>query len=259
MAQIELTRSPSLSSPSPELPVAWKWHRISLYALYTLTVAAVALLIAIGAGYYGLPSTERPYHPLHETLRPSGFIGHGIGIIGSAMMLLLLLYSLRKRVRFMQSWGNIRYWLNYHIWLGVTGPALVLFHTSLKFGGIVSISFWSMTAVVLSGVVGRYIYLQIPRSLSGHELSAKELAEMDRGLAWQMTEIHGMDEVLLAALQRVSTTSDRGETTGYASLWAWLTHDLRLRSRLLVPTHRSRSRGEVVVSSALLRATPQVV
>ena len=207
------------------------WHRLSLYLLYALTIAGTAYLISVGTGYYSLPLTERPHHELHDTLRPSGPIGHGIGIVGSLMMIVLLLYSMRKRARFMQHAGNIRYWLNYHIWLGVTGPTLVLFHTSFKFGGIVSISFWSMVAVVLSGVIGRYIYVQIPRSLSGHELSARDLADMDRDLQNQLAEIHGLDERVFGQIQEV-TEGAAVSRQGLSAILEWIGDDFKLPARL---------------------------
>ncbi len=43
-------------------------------------------------------------------------------------------------------------------------------------------SFWSMVVVVASGVIGRYIYLQIPRSMEGRELSLNEVREMKSNL-----------------------------------------------------------------------------
>jgi cobalamin biosynthesis Co2+ chelatase CbiK len=55
---------------------------------------------------------------------------------------------------------------------------MVLFHTSFKFGGIVSVSFWSMVAVFLSGIIGRFIYIQIPRSIEGRALSLNEVRDM---------------------------------------------------------------------------------
>ena len=63
---------------------------------------------------------------------------------------------------------------------------MILFHTTFKFGGIVSIAFWSMVAVVLSGVVGRFIYNQIPRTLEGRELSLMELNDMREGIAQRL-------------------------------------------------------------------------
>ena len=66
----------------------------------------------------------------------------------------------------------------FHIFLCTLGPILVLFHTSYKFGGLVVISFWSMVAVFLSGIIGRFIYIQIPRTIEGRELSLNEIREM---------------------------------------------------------------------------------
>ncbi len=74
--------------------------------------------------------------------------------------------------------GKLKYWLEFHIFLCIMGPLFVLFHTSFKFGGIVSISFWSMVAVFLSGIIGRFIYIQIPRSIEGRELSLNEIRDM---------------------------------------------------------------------------------
>lgn len=203
-------------------------HRFSLVLLYGLTLIAIIYLIAVGGGYYSLALTERPHHPLHLEWKPGGIVGHGLGIVGSALMMILLLYSLRKRVRFAQRWGNIRFWLNYHIWMGVTGPLLVLFHTSFKFGGIVSISFWSMTAVALSGVLGRYIYIQIPRSLSGHELSRRELDELDREMNDQLSVKYGVDEKTLDLIQQASGAEQATGKSGFAGLLFWITQDLAL-------------------------------
>jgi hypothetical protein len=56
---------------------------------------------------------------------------------------------------------------------------MVLYHTSFKFGGIVAVSFWSMVAVFLSGIVGRFIYIQIPRTIEGRELSLNEVRNLE--------------------------------------------------------------------------------
>ncbi len=111
------------------------FHRASLMFLYALTILMVVYLFVDAGGYYLQSETERPENPVHENYKPSGVTGHGLGIVGSLLMVILLLYSVRKRFRFAQNWGNIRYWLNYHIWMGVTGPVMVIFHTSFKFLG----------------------------------------------------------------------------------------------------------------------------
>ncbi len=217
-------------------------HRILLGILYLLTLAAMAYLVVIGSEYYRLPRIDRPHHALHAEWKPSGGIGHGVGIVGSLLMVTLLLYSARKRLRALQSWGNIRYWLNYHIWMGVTGPLLVIFHTSFKLGGIVAVSFWSMIGVALSGVIGRYIYSQIPHSLSGQELSARELDELDRAMLAELEEKYRVDAATLTLIQTASSTGGRPLRHGWAGLWDWFLEDIALPGKL----QRIRQRLRVV-------------
>jgi hypothetical protein len=132
-----------------------------------------------GYSYYQVSIEERFFHPNHEQLKPSGIIGHGMGIIGSLFMIIgVSVYMVRKRYRMFSRWGVLKHWLEFHIFLCTLGPIMILFHTSLKFGGIVAISFWSMVAVFLSGIVGRFIYIQIPRTIEGRELSLSEVREM---------------------------------------------------------------------------------
>ena len=203
-------------------------HRISLGILYALTIAAVTYLVLAGGHYYSLPLLDRPHDSLHGAWKPSGAIGHGLGIVGSLLMVVLLLYSARKRLRLIQGLGNIRYWLNYHIWMGVTGPLLVIFHTTFKLGGIVAVSFWSMIGVALSGVIGRYIYLQIPRSLSGQELSARELAELDRAMLAELQEDYHVDADTLGLIQEASSASGKPLRRGWTGLWDWLLEDIAM-------------------------------
>jgi hypothetical protein len=155
-------------------------------ASYGFIFLALAGLIVYGRSYYALPPARKVRHVLHPILSQSGTAGHLLGIIGALFMLLLLSYSLRKRLRFMRNWGHLDIWLNVHIFLGLTAPALVLFHTDFEFGGIVGLSFWSMAVVVASGVVGRYIYRMIPRSLSGMELSRIELEAEEIRLTFEI-------------------------------------------------------------------------
>jgi hypothetical protein len=125
-------------------------------------------------------------------------IGHGLGIIGSLMIVVgVSMYMIRKRVRMFSRFGVLKYWLEFHIFLCTLGPILVLFHTAFKFGGIVSISFWSMVAVVASGIIGRYIYLQIPRTIEGRELSLSELDQKKVALNEQLKNKDQLDEELL--------------------------------------------------------------
>jgi hypothetical protein len=71
----------------------------------------------------------------------------------------------------------------------------VLFHTSFKFGGIVAISFWSMVAVFLSGIIGRFIYIQIPRTIEGRELSLSEVRGMKGDIGETLRNSIQLDDI----------------------------------------------------------------
>ncbi len=135
--------------------------------LYGLGFLCVGWLAWTGWPYYRLPQQARVHHPLHWTWKPGGSVGHLLGIVGSTMMVVMLVYSLRKRSRWMRGWGNLRQWLNLHMFLGVFGPLLVVLHSTFRVHGLVALSFWSMVVVALSGVLGRYLYVQIPRTRRG--------------------------------------------------------------------------------------------
>lgn len=137
------------------------------------------MIIYNGFNYYNTSLEERFFQDNHTQLKPSGPIGHGLGIIGTLFMIVgVSTYMIRKRYRRISRLGYLKHWLEFHIFLCTLGPIMVLFHTAFKFGGIVAISFWSMVAVFLSGVIGRFIYIQIPRSIEGRELSLSEVKSM---------------------------------------------------------------------------------
>ncbi|MCU0455466.1 MAG: hypothetical protein MUE74_04115 [Bacteroidales bacterium] len=170
-------------------------HTIYIGILTVIAVCTFAALVIIGTSYYKVALTERMYHPDHDSLKPSGTIGHGIGILGSLLMITgIASYMARKRFRFLSRIGKLKYWLEFHIFLCTIGPLLILFHTAFKFGGIVAVSFWCMVAVFLSGIVGRFIYLQIPRSIEGRELSLTEIREMKRNIAGEISKRENITE-----------------------------------------------------------------
>lgn len=140
-------------------------HDVILLLLSAAFAIVLGRILWTGLGFYLTPHAERPFHEGFRLFRPAGLVGHSVGIVGSAMILLLLLYSVRKRVRRLRRWGDLQIWLKYHIFLGVAGPLLITVHAAGKVGGIVAISFWSMVAVAVSGIFGRFLYQQLPRNV----------------------------------------------------------------------------------------------
>lgn len=177
-------------------------HSIFIGTMVAITVAATAYLSYTGYSYYRLPLEERFYHPHHDWFKPSGAFGHGLGILGTLMILFgVAIYIARKRYNFMAKYLRLKYLLEFHIFLCTLGPILVLFHTAFKFGGLVSVAFWSMVAVVASGVVGRFIYIQIPHTIEGRELSLSEVKGMRSRLLDMLKASAGMGADLLPLLE----------------------------------------------------------
>lgn len=153
-------------------------HAAYIFFMAAITVSITVYLFYIGLSYYTTSLEERFYHTDHQLLKPNGLYGHGLGIIGTLLIVIGVFgYMARKRMKILSRIWILKHWLEFHIFLCTLGSIMILFHTAFKLGGIVSISFWSMVAVVLSGVIGRFIYLQIPRSIHGRELSLHEIRE----------------------------------------------------------------------------------
>jgi hypothetical protein len=105
-------------------------------------------------------------------------VSYWIAVTGASMMLVLFSYPLRKHVRFMQRLGKVKWWFWVHMFLGIAGPWLILVHSSFHIGSLnAGVALYSMVIVVVSGVVGRFIYVRVNRGLDGERMSLNALRE----------------------------------------------------------------------------------
>jgi len=142
--------------------------RLWVLFLFTLALAVAVIGFGVGVDYYALPLSARPFSDFYDDLRPAGRLGLRYGIIGFAMITAgVIIYSGRKRIKALARLGKLKFWLEFHIFLCTLGPFLVTLHTSFKVGGLVSIAYWSMAVVALSGIFGRYVYVRIPKTMQG--------------------------------------------------------------------------------------------
>ena len=189
-----------------------------------------------GGDYYTLPLDQRPDAPLHQVLDPTGSLGHPLGMLGTAMLLGILVYSLRKNLRFLQRVGTLRQWLSVHIFFGLMGPLLVTFHTGFKVEGLVAIAYWSMMVAMLSGIFGRYIYIQIPRTATGDRASLDSLQEEQVQLEAQLRQQLAGEPQLYDQIQALLLTGREGELQGWIALVQVASQDLSrpfIRRRLV--------------------------
>ncbi len=232
-----------------------------LILLYITTFCVLIYYFWRGFGYYLTPYLERPHHNAHQTIKPGGLIGHGLGVIGSLMMILMLLYSIRKRSMILGKWGSINVWLNYHIFLGISGPLFVVLHSSFKLNGIVAISFWSMVAVALSGVLGRYLYIQIPRTITGTELNLKEMEEIHQKISREVFANYHIDEDYIAKIDTMIIGKIDAAKGSLRILLSLALSDLflplrmrRAKKRIIRLTGISKKKARIIVNNIKKKA-----
>lgn len=163
-------------------------HRLRLIAGYILATALIIGLLAYGFDYYTASAQDRPFMAKHALLKPSGRIGIKLGMLGVGMFLVIFLYPLRKRWAWLGRQGISRHWLDFHVLLGISAPFVIAMHSSFKFHGFAGIAFWIMLSVSISGIIGRYLYGQIPRRVNAAEFTRKELQELQEKMAQQLAQ-----------------------------------------------------------------------
>lgn len=178
-------------------------HHIRLVSGYIIAISLILGLAIYGFNYYTLSTADRPFSPKHTLLKPSGPIGLKLGFLGFGMFLAIFLYPLRKRWAWLGRQGSARHWLDIHVLLGLAAPFVIAFHSSFKFGGFAGMAFWIMVSVSLSGIIGRYLYAQIPRSLNAAEISMKELQEIQERTTQQLQHQDLLPQADLRSLLRL--------------------------------------------------------
>lgn len=225
-------------------------HHIRLVFGYVLAVALIVGLTVYGFDYYTLGSAERPFSPKHHLLRPSGVIGIKLGFMGLAMFLAIFVYPLRKKWLWLSRQGSSKHWLDIHVLLGLSAPFIIALHSSFKFRGFAGMAFWIMVAVSLSGVIGRYLYGQIPRRLNSAEMSVRELQDVQAGLAQQLMQQRLLPEDDVRSLLRLPSPEHVQEMSIIAALVYMMALDLgrsfrvaKLRRRTLAFSGRLTTLG----------------
>lgn len=146
------------------------------------------------------------YRGLGALPAASSLFGHGLGTLGVVLMLATeTAYSVRKQLP-RATWGTNAAWLRFHMVTGLVGPYMVLLHTSMQFRGLAAATTVLMGAVVVSGVIGRYLYTAVPRTQLGPERDALATWHaVHVPLTWALFTfafMHGLVALYYGALQR---------------------------------------------------------
>src|SRR5215475_7235444 len=99
-----------ISSAARTRRAAERAHRVRVWIA---GMAALIFCVAVGAygfDYYRLPRELRPFSEKHVLLKPSGMIGINLGILGTALFVIIFLYALRKVFPWLGRIGTAKHW-----------------------------------------------------------------------------------------------------------------------------------------------------
>jgi len=181
-----VSAKPKLADPAQRSSEASdRWSLIVLLAI-------PAFLSLFWLHYYLAGRSERVRDPVHALLKPGGPVGISFGILGFALFLFMWLYPLRKKFRWLAWTGALPSWMRVHTVAGLALPGLIAVHAGWRFEGLIGLGFLAMMLVVLSGIVGRYLYVRIPRSQAGLELTLEEASNERRAIVTRIAATTGL-------------------------------------------------------------------
>lgn len=191
---------------------------------------------------------------LERYISPRRGVGYWLGITGGSLMLLLLLYSVRKRLPWMRWMGGIPAWFEFHMVLGVIGPLLVMFHANFSLGATNSnVALFSMLLVAGSGVIGRYIYTRLHARLDGTEDSLEHLKSVGERLRTQSRSIDFLPALLdtIDAVEQRLITPPKGAPARFLHLCTGTIRVARAR-------HLVRRAAKLAVKRAVRMESPLI-
>lgn len=108
------------------------------------------------------------YWTQDSDLPPNGgsWQGYTLGGISAALIIWLSLLGIRKR-SYRSSLGTVEGWTSAHVYLGTGLLAIATLHCAFQFGlNVHTLLYVLMTAVILSGLFGLFVYMTYPRRLA---------------------------------------------------------------------------------------------
>ena len=123
------------------------------------------LLAVVAAGCAGLLAWRFVVREDSDMLARVG-LGYALGIVGLTLLVFMLAYSLRKRVRWLRGVGRVKGWFELHMIVGLLAPTALLLHCNFELGSLnAAVALACTLAVAGSGIAGRFLYVRIHRGL----------------------------------------------------------------------------------------------
>ena len=155
--------------------------------------------------------------------KPGDDIGYNMGLVGGIMLLALLLYPIRKRIRFLRGIGILPTWFKWHMIFGILAPTLILFHSTFHIGSInAAVALFAMILVAGSGVFGRFFYTKIHNGLYGRQATLQELQD-DMAQTGDVKSVLSFAPEIEKKLDKFRAETVAVSKGGNASLWHFST------------------------------------
>ncbi|QZD88952.1 hypothetical protein K3148_08830 [Qipengyuania aurantiaca] len=187
--------------------------------------SVIVLALVLAALVYGF------LHRNDSWLDPEDGVGYWLGIAGASMMLILLIYPLRKRNPKLRPLGSVGFWFRFHMLLGLLGPVTILYHSRFGWGSLNSgMALMAMIIVASSGLIGRFLYSRVHRGYSTRTIAIRDLKRDMDELLDDLEHEHIGDAYVIDTLHDLE---DRALASG-RSFWSGARSFVSLRLRSLI-------------------------
>ncbi len=172
---------PSMRAPAE--PIVEKGTGLTKALAIGFALSLVALIFALWhSDYYLLDRGERAASAKHALLRSGRGFGLWLGIGATALIVVNLLYLLRRSPRFKFRFGSLSAWMTSHVATGILALLCAMLHAAMSprdtVGGH---AFLALAVLLVTGAIGRYFYAYLPRAANGRELEIEEIKlQLDR-------------------------------------------------------------------------------
>ena len=205
--------------------------RVSRIALPIVGVTLVLCLLGIGGEYYFAPPDVKVHNEALAVYSPSGIWGQTVGVLALLFMITNFMYYVRKESKLLKGFGSIRLWMRVHVFSGLLTGAVALIHACLFARNLFAVALYlSLGTVVLTGLIGRYIYGFVPLDPRGRPLAHASLISLSGRMARDFGRLYKhledtarvnqlLDGQLIDGHKTSPTTSIAGTLYGIAIVW----------------------------------------
>jgi hypothetical protein len=221
------------SRPRSRIEADFAQYRTHRWANIIPLTFSIAIVLVLWIGWLNRDESS---------LTPKSGVGYWLGIAGSVLMLLLLVYPLRKRMRSLRTIGTVAFWFRAHMILGVFGSVLILWHANFKLGSINSnVTLVTMLVVATSGIFGRYLYSKIHLGLYGRKAAVRDIladAEALKELIGANLPVADRVVAQLNAFAQLGAAASKGVLTGLVLLPVMSWRGAVVRMQLIADARR---------------------